>query len=142
MNAGRIEQQGTPEEVYNRPCNLFVASFLGQANLLRGTVEAIGGDGTATVLVEGIRLLGQAMAGLRTGMPAVLAVRHDRVRLLAGECAPCRVDASTFLGAAVEVQCRIGEQRITGLEADAVRLPPDTKVRPDWAAADALVYPA
>ncbi len=141
MNAGRVEQQGTPEEVYSSPCNLFAASFLGQANLLHGTVEAIADDGTATVLVEGARLLGQATEGLRTGMPAVLVVRHDRVRLVAAACSPCRVEAATFLGAAVEVQCVIGSQRITGLETNA-RLPVETKVRPEWAVADARVYPA
>jgi len=39
MNQGRIEQIGTPEEVYNSPANPFVFSFLGSANLLRGRVH-------------------------------------------------------------------------------------------------------
>jgi ABC-type Fe3+/spermidine/putrescine transport system ATPase subunit len=39
MNAGRIEQIGTPEEVYNRPASLYVATFLGAANLLPGVVR-------------------------------------------------------------------------------------------------------
>jgi ABC-type Fe3+/spermidine/putrescine transport system ATPase subunit len=38
MNEGRVEQVGSPEEIYNRPCNLFVASFVGNANTLRGEV--------------------------------------------------------------------------------------------------------
>ena len=37
-NAGRIEQIGTPEDVYERPRTLFAADFIGQNNLLRGTV--------------------------------------------------------------------------------------------------------
>ena len=42
LNAGRLQQLGTPEEVFRRPRNLFVAAFMGTPtiNLLRGTVEA------------------------------------------------------------------------------------------------------
>lgn len=46
MNDGRIEQAGTPEEIYHEPSSPFVASFLGSANLLPGTVIARNGDGT------------------------------------------------------------------------------------------------
>jgi len=40
MNAGRIEQQGTPDEVFHRPATEFVVNFLGQVNLFHGRVEA------------------------------------------------------------------------------------------------------
>src|SRR6202008_4916723 len=43
MNRGRVEQLGTPEELYERPATPFVADFIGTTNLLRGTVEAIDG---------------------------------------------------------------------------------------------------
>ncbi|MBI5016254.1 MAG: sulfate/molybdate ABC transporter ATP-binding protein [Deltaproteobacteria bacterium] len=39
MNSGRVEQQGTPEEVYNRPANSFVYNFLGNVNLFHGRVH-------------------------------------------------------------------------------------------------------
>ncbi len=39
MNRGKIEQIGTPQDVYNRPSNVFVASFLGNTNVLRGQVK-------------------------------------------------------------------------------------------------------
>ncbi|MBV9736124.1 MAG: ABC transporter ATP-binding protein [Acidisphaera sp.] len=42
MNAGRIEQEGTPEEIYARPCSRFVADFVGAANLIPGRVRDIG----------------------------------------------------------------------------------------------------
>ena len=42
MNAGKVEQLGTPEELYERPATRFVADFIGTTNLLRGTVEADG----------------------------------------------------------------------------------------------------
>ncbi len=42
MNAGRVEQIGTPEEIYNRPRNRFVAAFVGSANLIAGRVGESG----------------------------------------------------------------------------------------------------
>ena len=48
MNAGRIEQIGTPQAVYARPASEFVARFLGLSNLIKGTVATIT-DGIATV---------------------------------------------------------------------------------------------
>ncbi|GAB2865025.1 ABC transporter ATP-binding protein [Nocardioides pacificus] len=44
MNEGRIEQLGSPEDLYERPATTFVANFLGQSNLVAGTVEGREGD--------------------------------------------------------------------------------------------------
>jgi ABC-type Fe3+/spermidine/putrescine transport system ATPase subunit len=41
MREGRIEQLGSPEQIYRRPASLFVAGFIGQANLVPGTVAAV-----------------------------------------------------------------------------------------------------
>ncbi len=59
FNRGRIEQVGSPAEVYERPATAFVAGFVGVSNLLHGeTARAIaGGDGPYTVRPEKIRLL-------------------------------------------------------------------------------------
>ncbi len=43
MRNGKIEQVGSPQEIYNEPANLFVAGFIGQANILEGTVRSIEG---------------------------------------------------------------------------------------------------
>ncbi len=55
MQAGRIEQVGSPEEVYRRPATVFVASFLGRANLWPARVAALDGP-RAEVEVAGVRL--------------------------------------------------------------------------------------
>ena len=44
MSEGVVEQIGTPEEIYNRPASLFVAGFIGSANLLPGTATGHDGD--------------------------------------------------------------------------------------------------
>jgi len=58
FNAGRIEQIGSPAEVYERPATRFVAGFVGTSNLLAGEVarSILGADGTFTVRPEKIRL--------------------------------------------------------------------------------------
>jgi putative spermidine/putrescine transport system ATP-binding protein len=58
FNAGRIEQLGSPAEVYERPATRFVAGFVGTSNLLSGEVARaiIGRDGTFTIRPEKIRI--------------------------------------------------------------------------------------
>lgn len=58
FNQGRIEQVGSPADVYERPATPFVAGFVGTSNLLSGAaaVQLIGADGTFTVRPEKIRL--------------------------------------------------------------------------------------
>jgi putative spermidine/putrescine transport system ATP-binding protein len=151
MNDGRIEQQGTPREMYNRPASLFAASFLGQANFLHGTVRALTPDGLAEVALEGQALVGQACDGLRPGMAATLVVKCERVRLLAPDAQSAnritaRFDLAGFLGANVQLQCTLGEQRVVAMlpaGEDAVLPPePGAPVALGWAAADALVFRA
>lgn len=58
FNRGRIEQLGTPADLYERPATAFVAGFVGTSNLLRGDVAKalVGSDGLFTVRPEKIRL--------------------------------------------------------------------------------------
>jgi len=81
MNAGRIEQLGTPSELYERPRTAFVASFLGISNLLPGSVTGPGSvrldDGTEVRVPETI------LNG-RSGKVAV-GVRPEKIRLGHGE---------------------------------------------------------
>jgi spermidine/putrescine transport system ATP-binding protein len=76
MNQGRIEQLGTPDELYELPETAFVAGFLGISNLLRGAVagpdEVKLGDGTT------IRVRAGSLAG-RTGGVAV-GIRPEKIR--------------------------------------------------------------
>ena len=86
MNAGRIEQLGTPLELYESPRTAFVANFLGQSNLLTGRVA--GTDGAHTVLhVADTRVrvpVGLVPAGAAT---AQMGVRPEKIRLLSGHAA-------------------------------------------------------
>ena len=100
MNEGKIEQIGTPEELYFHPRSIFAADFIGDSNLIDVTVESVAPDGST-------RLAGPAhapLAAVRTdgsgdGMKARLMVRPERVRVLA----PGDVAANTLRGTTREV---------------------------------------
>jgi spermidine/putrescine transport system ATP-binding protein len=86
MKDGRIQQQGRPEELYQRPTNRFVAGFIGSSNFLEATL--IGHDrasGKATVETpEGLRLTGPVMdpaAQPTAGQGLVVAIRPERFRI-------------------------------------------------------------
>src|SRR6476619_2893585 len=80
MNAGRIEQLGPPAELYDAPATVFVANFLGQSNLVRGTVASDDGDVVTVTTRAGHVVVPAARATARTG-DVVMGVRPEKVRL-------------------------------------------------------------
>jgi iron(III) transport system ATP-binding protein len=78
MNHGRIEQIGSPETIYNRPDSLFVADFVGAANLINGRVKR-SDDGTAVFETVGGLMLRAADMG--NGSETTLALRSAYVML-------------------------------------------------------------
>ena len=90
LDQGRIQQIGTPVELYDRPANRFVAGFLGAANLIDGRIEADG-----RFIADGVTL---ANVGGAAG-PASIAVRpQDITMTTAREGIAATVEAIEFLG--------------------------------------------
>jgi ABC-type Fe3+/spermidine/putrescine transport system ATPase subunit len=81
MNAGRIEQVGTPEEIYRRPRSLFVANFIGEANLFQGEVVAVDERGTVFLTQEGLHITASRNDAFRPGDRTVLNVRPESVHI-------------------------------------------------------------
>ncbi len=85
MNDGRIEQIGTPDEIYNRPASGFVADFVGSANILPGKIVGIGPKDSSAVfqLTAGTRLdaCGSSAA---SGEAAMVAVRTALIDIRPG----------------------------------------------------------
>jgi spermidine/putrescine transport system ATP-binding protein len=96
MDSGRVQQLGTPEEVYERPANRFVAGFIGSSNILNGMVGHIS-DGVATVEVGAQdRVLVPACDGhLTVGQQTHLTIRPEKIELTATDShlttAQCRL---------------------------------------------------
>ncbi len=82
FNGGRIEQVGTPFELYNAPANLFVAGFLGapKMNLIAASVLACA-DGQVQVDVGGVRIAIDSAATPAPGASLTLGVRAEQLRL-------------------------------------------------------------
>jgi multiple sugar transport system ATP-binding protein len=83
LNGGVVEQVGAPLELYDRPANRFVASFIGSPamNFLDGSVEADG----ATVNINGWRLPIRNRAALESGREVTIGVRPEHFELIVGE---------------------------------------------------------
>lgn len=86
MRSGRIEQVGTPEEIYEAPASAFVARFIGSANLIPVVVESTANGRAALRLPGGVR--GEAATGglrFEPGAPALLMIRPERLEIAPAE---------------------------------------------------------
>ncbi|HHY46359.1 MAG TPA: ABC transporter ATP-binding protein [Firmicutes bacterium] len=103
MNRGRIEQVGTPGEIYGRPKTRFVADFMGKkTSFIGGTVAGMEGDVTM-VEVLGKVIPFRSMAGLKTGMKVEMVVRPETIDVLPpGEGVfSGRIIHATYLGSLI-----------------------------------------
>ncbi len=113
MYEGRIEQVGSPFEIYNFPQTAFVASFVGTLNTTTATVV----DAQAHLLqIDGVQL--QAAEGLennRAGDQVTIAIRPERFNFTAQEkkanLLDCTIENITFLGSVVRIQVLVGSNR-------------------------------
>ena len=78
MNRGRIEQVGTPQEIYERPRTRFVADFIGEANIFSARVVGLDQD-YASLEVGGFHLLAPKREGISVGDAVSVVVRPERV---------------------------------------------------------------
>jgi ABC-type Fe3+/spermidine/putrescine transport system ATPase subunit len=104
MRSGRIVQIGSGADLYERPVDTFVARFLGESNLLSGTISAIA-DGRGVLAVPGLAqpLEGRAANGLQSGGPASALLRPEAIRQEAGGL-QARVVERVYLGELVAVR--------------------------------------
>jgi iron(III) transport system ATP-binding protein len=114
LNAGKIEQQGTPEEMYSSPETLFTAEFMGSNNRLPGRVAEIR-DGAALLEGDGWRLWGTAKAGAASGSDGIGMIRLERIRIAEGpgdNRLAAKLSTSMYLGDKWEHLFHVGEARV------------------------------
>ena len=107
MNAGRIEQLGSPEELYENPATTFVANFLGQSNLVAGTVAGKDGD-TVTVEAHGRRIVLPAARCRAESGAVIVGVRPEKVHLAAAGGEELPAGRNSFPGGVVTDASFIG----------------------------------
>ncbi|MBS7791536.1 ABC transporter ATP-binding protein [Roseococcus sp. SDR] len=124
LNAG-IAQIGTPHALYTQPDNVFVATFMGEANHVRAEIEALEGDAARVRLGETVLHLPHR--GLTPG-PVDLMIRPEAIRIAAEGALPATVARATYMGAHTEYvfTTPVGElfatDRPGGSPGEAVRL--------------------
>ncbi len=110
MNTGRIQQIGTPEEIYDDPANRFVADFIGEANLIPG-------------------------AALGRNAAVVIAVRPERIGIAGADMPPRLrgvIEQATFLGSDTLMEVAVASGRIRARIRGAARMAPGTEVGLVW----------
>ncbi len=81
MSDGEKEQEGAPEDVYNRPASRFVADFLGYSNFIAGTIAAIDGDLVKVRVGDGETLTVASAGDWVEGAPVEVVVRAEKIRI-------------------------------------------------------------
>jgi putative spermidine/putrescine transport system ATP-binding protein len=147
MNGGRVEQVGTPAEIYNQPTTRFVADFIGDTNIFRGERTTTNG-GLALDAGKGLILaLPPAAETQGTGVLSV-ALRPEKIQLsprsdAASASAHGVVENTNFLGGAVLYRITLeGGHRVLVQQpnAGASRLfVPGNGVTLDWTPADLVI---
>ncbi|MDA9397912.1 ABC transporter ATP-binding protein [Bradyrhizobium sp. CCBAU 45389] len=147
MNGGRVEQVGTPTEIYNQPTTRFVADFIGDTNIFRGERTAAG---QSLDVGKGLILALPPTEAQGTGVLSV-ALRPEKIRLMpradaappAGSSAHGIVENTNFLGGAVLYRITLeGGHRILVQQPNAgtSRLfVPGNGVTLEWTPADLVV---
>jgi len=133
MNKGRIEQIGSPDEIYNRPATAFVSGFIGDSNLFDGVLES-GPSGLSLKLDDGDVLpVGEALQS-RAGERVTLALRPEHLRF-AETGMPATLKEANFLGASTLYKVETARQR-----ALLIRVPAGAAV-PDGASVHIAIRP-
>jgi putative spermidine/putrescine transport system ATP-binding protein len=113
MSEGRIRQLGTPQEIYRKPCDRFVASFVGDANVLRGRLDGV--DGASAVIAVGaarVKVPRGPLTDVAVSAPVDLFVRPEHLTILEANepsAAGGTVAAHVYQGGHVDIYVDCGE---------------------------------
>jgi spermidine/putrescine transport system ATP-binding protein len=139
MHAGKVEQMGTPEELYERPATRFVADFIGSTNLLRGRVDADG-----RVRLDSGDVAEVAHDGLADGAEIEISVRPEAISIVpasAEGAITATVEQVAYLGSTISYRLRTAGGLGLTVESPkaGIRLPVGSEVAVTWSPAEALV---
>ena len=145
-NEGRLEQLGTPRQLYERPGNAFVASFLGESNLLFGRVSERNGGWACLSLPDlGINLRGLVDVPLAVGDEAAALLRPEILRLRpdGGDGIAARIAETLYLGELIAFRLELpNKQELWSRRMATESWPSEgTEVRVGWQPEDIRVLP-
>ncbi len=140
MHRGRVEQIATPRTLYEAPATAFVASFIGNTNLIHGHAT-----GHGTVDCHGLKIATTGYAA--PDAPVTIALRPERVRLVTSESLsnthPMTITHVVYQGETVRYLLRSDSGlELQAVELGEVRFTAGTRVHAAWAAEDARIIPS
>jgi spermidine/putrescine transport system ATP-binding protein len=147
MHRGRIIQEGSPSDLFDRPCSSFVGSFMGVENSIVGKVVSVSDDGRVSIAARGHRFTGNwtGAASAKAGEQACLMLRAKKVRRdEAGQSSASpmlvgRTIASVYKGESIE---HVIETPLGTIHARwAERCEPSSSVAITWKESDVRIAP-
>ncbi|HUP96876.1 MAG TPA: TOBE domain-containing protein, partial [Usitatibacter sp.] len=130
MNEGRIQQIGSPREIYERPVNSFVADFVGSTNFIDGAILGPAeGDNRYRVRTEIGDLSVLATETFRPEEKVLISVRPEDVELTEARPSAATnvregvVDQKVFLGEVLDFQVKLGSRTLLSRQHPSLRTP-------------------
>jgi putative spermidine/putrescine transport system ATP-binding protein len=144
FHEGRIQQIGTPESIYERPANAFVARFIGENNRVVGTVERIDGTRCAVRVAGGAMVAGTFGDVLVAGEPALVSVRPEQI-VLGDAPADCALEGmlaeAIYLGDHLRLRIAVREMGDIVVKSHAAHAPAvGSAVRLGWRVEDCRIF--
>ncbi len=157
MQDGRIEQMGTPHEIYEYPQTAFIADFIGDTNLFKGEVESVDSSSQLIVTYSGLKIQVEQSEGsdvnksnveLRSGIRVIVSIRPEKMSLslypMGGtlNCLEGRLINAMYMGTHLQyiVQLLSGEQVIVHQNTTGELLPDfETPIYVCWQPKDSRV---
>ena len=121
MNQGKIEQAGSPQEIYRRPRTAFVANFIGRTNFVDATVAGPADEWLHVDTLGGLMAVPLPDGARQPGEQVTMVVRPDSIKLSLDQAdSPFQgvVKRSTYLGSQVEYDIEIAGQTLIAVESD------------------------
>jgi putative spermidine/putrescine transport system ATP-binding protein len=126
LNEGRIEQIGTPDEIYEKPANKFVAGFIGESNFIEGRIADRRGD-TSTVQLEDGSIHALRLEGdIRTGEEVCFCIRPEKL-FIVGENFRSEnklkgvVQEVIYVGETLRYKINIGKEKILNVRETNIK---------------------
>lgn len=135
MRDGRIEQEGTPEELYERPMTTFAASFIGTPPMR--LLDLVSGSG-------GMVAKGENSANILelTDRPMKVGIRPEHITISDSRGLPAELVSADYLGSETMIDARIGGQPVLVRQPGQMKLNKPTKARLSWSGSDVHVFDA
>ena len=139
LRDGRIEQQGPPLELYDRPANIFVATFIGNSGM--NLIRAVAGE-SGTHLIIGPDAVLACPSAARPGAAVKVGVRPEHVSIAADRGFPFTIDVVEHLGGEIYAHGRLFEQPFVAVFRDRVDISAGESIRLAFDSARTHVFDA